>query len=120
MPTDRFPRSHNGLSEGVKDLLRTSDATLTKSREYEGAANQLRRSEAYLAEAQRLTRTGSWAWVPSSEGGLENWHYWSEEMFRIFEFDPREGPPTSEMWWQRIHPEDRREISEGIQKALEG
>jgi signal transduction histidine kinase len=119
MPTDCFPKSHNGLSEGVKNLLRTNPATLTASREHEGAVNQLRRSEAYLAEAQRLTRTGSWAWVPGSEGELENWHYWSEEMFRIFEFDPREGPPTSKMWWQRIHPEDRQQISESIQKALQ-
>jgi PAS domain S-box-containing protein len=107
------------LPERVKNLPRTNDALLTESREYEGALNRLRRSEAYLAEAQRLTRTGSWAWVPSSEGELEGWHYWSEEMFRIFEFDPREGPPTSEMWCQRIHPEDRQPISESIQKALE-
>lgn len=107
------------LPERFKNLPRTNDALLTESREYEGALDQLRRSEAYLAEAQRLTRTGSWAWAPGSEGGLEGWHYWSEEMFRIFEFDPREGPPTSEMWCQRIHPEDREPISESIQKALE-
>ena len=40
-------------------------------------------------------------------------------MFRIFEFDPRKGPPTREMWWRRIHPEDRQQIDESIQKALE-
>jgi PAS domain S-box-containing protein len=79
---------------------------------------KLRRSEAYLAEAQRLTRTGSWAWAPNAEGGHHGWHYWSEEMFRIFEFDPHQGPPAREMWWQRIHPGDRQQIDESIQKAL--
>jgi hypothetical protein len=40
-------------------------------------------------------------------------------MFRIFEFDPETGPPTREMWWQRLHPEDRQHIDESAQKALE-
>jgi PAS domain S-box-containing protein len=83
------------------------------------AQEALRRSEAYLAEAQRLTHTGTWAWTPSREGKLQGWHYWSEEMFRVFEFDPRQGPPTSEMWWHRIHPEDRHQLDENIQRALE-
>jgi PAS domain S-box-containing protein len=89
------------------------------SREHEAAENQLRRSEAYLAAAQRLTKTGSWARTPRSREELECWHYWSDEMFRIFEFDPRKGPPTREMWWQRLHPEDRQKIDESVQEALE-
>ena len=51
-------------------MLRTNDTLLTESCEREAAVNQLRRSEAYLAEAQRLTKTGSWAWTPGAE---ENW-----------------------------------------------
>jgi hypothetical protein len=51
-------KSHNELIEGVKNLLQTNDTLLTESRERESAMNQLRRSEAYLAEAQRLTKTG--------------------------------------------------------------
>ena len=102
------------LPERVKNLLRTNNALLTESREYEGALNQLRRSEAYLAEAQRLTRTGSWAWTP----GRDEWNYWSNEMFRIFEFDPRQGPPTVEMSRQRIHPEDREPVYERTQNTL--
>ena len=80
---------------------------------------KLRRSEAYLAEAQRLTRTGSFAWAPTNGGRAPGWHYWSEEMFRIFEFDPHQGPPSREMLWQRIHSDDREQIYESIQKALE-
>ena len=101
-------------------MPRANDTLLTTSREHEAAENRLRRSEAYLVEAQRLTKTGSWAWTPGRRGELEGWHYWSDEMFRIFEFDPRKGLPTREMWWQRIHPEDRQQMDKSVQKALEG
>jgi PAS domain S-box-containing protein len=102
------------LTERAKNLLRTNDALLTESGEYEAAVNQLRRSESYLAEAQRLTKTGSWAWTP----GRDEWNYWSNEMFRIFEFDPRQGPPTVETSRQRIHPEDREPVYERTQNVL--
>jgi PAS domain S-box-containing protein len=69
---------------------------------------QLQRSEAYLAEAQRLAHTGSWAWNPL----IEHCFYWSAEMFRIYALDPQQGLPTSETFWQRIHPEDRESMRE--------
>jgi PAS domain S-box-containing protein len=52
----------------------------------------LRRSEAYLSEAQRLSHTGSWAFIPAA--GKHT--YWSEEIFRITGFDPAGGPPRFE------------------------
>ena len=54
------------------------------------AEDALRRNEAYLAEGQRLSHTGSWAWNPVALQTM----YWSEEMFRIFGFNPQEGLPT--------------------------
>ena len=75
---------------------------------------ELRRSEAYLAEAQRLTHTGSWAWSPVSVEPL----YWSEEIFRIFGLDPQQGLPTSEIFWERVHPEDRDSMDELMRKAV--
>ena len=66
------------------------------------AEEQIRRSEAYLAEAQRLTHTGSRAHKP----GMSKPLYWSEEMFRILGFDPEQGLPDNETVWQRVHPED--------------
>jgi len=74
----------------------------------------LRRSEAYLAEAQRLTNTGSWAYDPSTGETT----YWSDELFRIFRLDPQQGLPTSQTFWERIHPDDRDGVNGGIQKAL--
>jgi PAS domain S-box-containing protein len=74
----------------------------------------LRRSEGYLAEAQRLTLTGSWAYDTS----IGQTTYWSEELFRIFGLDPQQGLPTNQTFWERIHPEDRDEVQGGIRKAL--
>ena len=56
------------------------------------AEEQVRRSEAYLAEAQRLTHTGSRALKP----GMSKPVYWSEEIFRILGFDPEQGLPDNE------------------------
>ncbi len=97
-----------------KNLLQTNDTLLTESREYESAVNQLRRSEAYLAEAQRMTHTGSWAFTPGREG----WNYWSDETYRIFECDPQQEPPTHEAMLQLTHPEDRQHVLDRYGKAL--
>jgi hypothetical protein len=67
------------------------------------AEQALRRSQAHLAEAQRLSHTGSWALDLASD----TYVYVSEEDFRIFGFDPNEGSPAREAVFQRIHPEDR-------------
>jgi PAS domain S-box-containing protein len=76
------------------------------------AEEALRRSEAYLVEAQRLSHTGTS--VYSARGNL----YWSEECYRILEFDPLQGLPDVDTVLQRIHPDDRDRVREEIQKAL--
>jgi PAS domain S-box-containing protein len=73
---------------------------------------RLQRSEAYLAEAERLSHTGSWAF------DIRGPAYWSEENFRIWGFDPQQGPPNRETVLQRIHPEDRDRVIEHVQKAV--
>jgi len=71
------------------------------------AERELRRSEAYLAESQRLTHTGSWAWNVRT-GAL----YWSQEIFHICEYDPKEIGPTWPQFLARVHPDDRPWIQE--------
>ena len=73
----------------------------------------LQRSESYLAEAQKLTHTGSWAWDVRNQKVL----FCSEEMFRIYGLDPQE-PPTREKFRQRIHPDDRDWAAGKMDKAL--
>jgi PAS domain S-box-containing protein len=80
--------------------------TSTDITERKRAEEALRRSEAYLAESQRLTHTGSWASHATTHEAL----YWSEEMFRVFGFDPQQGLPMRDQWLQRIHPEDRDRV----------
>jgi PAS domain S-box-containing protein len=75
---------------------------------------KLKRSEAYLARAQKLTRTGSWAWDPRTEKVL----YCSEEMFRVFGLDPRESLPSRDNFRQRIHPEERDWVTKRFEKSL--
>jgi PAS domain S-box-containing protein len=72
------------------------------------------RSKDYLAEAQKLTHTGSWAWDPRTEQVL----YCSEEMFHIYGLDPRSSLPSRENFRQQIHPEDREWVKERFEESL--
>jgi PAS domain S-box-containing protein len=74
----------------------------------------LQRSERYLAETQKLTHTGSWAWDVRSQKVL----YCSEEMFRIFGLDPQDHLPTRKNFRQRVHPEDRNRVDERFARAV--
>src|SRR5258708_2620551 len=76
------------------------------------AEEKLRRSEAYLSEAQKLSQTGSFGWDVLS-GEIS----WSDETFRIFEYD-RAIKPTLELVLERIHPEDRDFVQQAIEHAI--
>jgi PAS domain S-box-containing protein len=76
------------------------------------AEEALRRSEAYLAEAQRLSHTGTLAF--NASGPV----YWSEESYRIWGLDPLQGLPNRESVLQRIHPDDRERVNVETEQAL--
>src|SRR5260221_11103083 len=78
------------------------------------AEQRLRESEAYLAEAQRLSQTGSWAWTPPTN----DIRYWSEEGYRVLGFAPFEPLPRFEELFQRIHPDDQAASRERFEKAI--
>jgi PAS domain S-box-containing protein len=99
--TERVPRFIMALSEDITQRKRAEEA--------------LRRSEAYLAEGQRLAKTGSWAVDPKTEKCI----YWSEEMRQIFGLDPqRSNLPDREEFLRLVHPEDRDRFNERVDKAL--
>jgi len=74
--------------------------------------DRLRRSEAYLAKAQRLSHTGSAVYTETEIP------YWSDEASRLFGFDPLQGIPSREAVWQRIHPDDLDRVNETIERAV--
>ena len=79
------------------------------------AEEELRRSESFLAEGQRISRTGSWAWnVTTGEVS------WSAEHFRIFGLDPDTATPSYAAFVDRIHPEDRPAFEDMLEKAVRG
>ena len=77
------------------------------------AEKTLRKSEAYLAESQRLSHTGSWAWTPAT-GDIR---YWSEECYRVMGFDPQGGLPRFETFFQRVHPDDQARTMEALERT---
>jgi PAS domain S-box-containing protein len=105
-------RNTVSLAPGSETVPRFAMGIVEDITERKNAEEQLRRSEAYLAAGQRLSHTGSWA-LDVSSGAL----FWSQESFRIFGFDPERTIPSVETFLQRIHPEDRPRIEQGIKEA---
>jgi len=98
-------------AEGRFSGYRGVASDLTDRRRAEQA---LQRSESYLAEAQRLSHTGSWGWNVATR---EITH-WSQEIYRLYGFDPEAGIPPFEAHLQRIHPEDRARLAEAFERAI--
>ena len=114
------------------ELVQFVGTSMDVTEQHEARA-ALQRSEDYLAEAQKLTRTGSWAvQVPqmenaSGEAGQEiagiprlGWSpsYWSKEMYRIFGFDPGPTLPSYVELVRRFHPEDVHFNTSVVEQAL--
>jgi len=79
--------------------------------EQERLTEDLRLSEQYLREGQRLAHMGSWAFDPS--GSFE---YWSQELFKIYGLDPDNGAPTLEQYLATVHPLDRDFMADTIKR----
>jgi formate hydrogenlyase transcriptional activator len=75
----------------------------------------LRSSETYLAEAQRLSRTGSWVWEVAGKSAL----HLSDEWYRIYGFDAKQGKPSWERRLERVHPEDKEKWWGTIEAAIQ-
>jgi PAS domain S-box-containing protein len=89
-------------------------ATAVDVTERKRAEDTLRRGEAWLAQAQRLSHTGTWV----LDGTTKRFLYWSDESYRIWGFDPLQGLPSRDDMWGRIHPDDRERLWKEVQEAL--
>ena len=89
-------------------------ATAVDVTERKRAEDALRRGQAWLSQAQRLSRTGTWV----LNGASRRFLYWSDESYRIWGFDPLKGLPSRDDMWGRIHPDDREAVWEEVQDAI--
>ena len=108
---EEHQRAETALASSERKLRHARDELEMKVAE---RTAELRRSETYLAEAERLTHTGTWAVNLKGEGTIV---YASEETYRIYGLDPRQGVPKHDAVWQRVHPDDRIRLYEEIQEA---
>jgi PAS domain S-box-containing protein len=102
-------RAARDVSGSIEFVGAVTDVTIARE-----AERKLRRSEAYLAEAQRLSHTSSWAW----DVRRREFAYRSTGVYYIFGFDPEKGDVPMRAFRDRIHPEDRVRNVEAASRAI--
>src|SRR5258705_1011917 len=116
LPDGRVKHVH-ALAHVVQDASGNREfvGAVTDITEQRRAEESLRDSESYLAEAQKLSHTGSWAWNPNPNKEIR---YWSEECYCVLGFDPAGPVPRFEEFFQKIHPDDQAARRERFEKAI--
>ena len=113
----QIKRLNEELEQRVRDrtrqLTELNDELEKEVIERKRAESALLRSEAYLAEAQRMSHTGSFGWEVST-GRI----YWSAETYRILECEPTNTVPSIGLVLERIHPEDKGFVEQALDHAL--
>ena len=102
------------VAERTAELTTLNDDLKREIAKHNQVEAELRLSQAYLAEAQRLSHTGSWAWSPPP-GDIR---YWSDECFRVQGFDPKGGQPSFDEFLQSVYLDDQARIVGVIQTAV--
>ncbi len=112
MPDGSIKHLHD-LAHRVRDEAGNQEiiGAITDISESKVAEEAIRRSEAYLAEAQRLSHTGSFGWKPDT-GEI----VWSDETYRIFDYD-RAVKPNLDMVLERIHPQDKALVQQIVESV---
>jgi PAS domain S-box-containing protein len=103
-------RAVKNAAGGIEFVGAVTDVTVGRETE-----RKLRRSEAYLTETQRLSRTSSWAW----DVRRREWAYRSPGVYPLFGFDQKEKDLPLQAFRDRIHPDDRRPNVEAAARAIE-
>ncbi len=101
------------VAQRTSQLLAANEELEKEIAERKRAEEKLRGSEAFLAEGQRISRTGTWSWTVAS-GKVT----WSEEHYRIFGVDPEKTKPSFQLFLETVHPEDRSFIKQELDEAI--
>jgi len=107
----RIVHSQGAMTRDVPGQPRLWFGTVQDITERKRAEEELRRSQFYHSEGQRLAHMGSWAFNPAGV-----FDYWSEELFRIYGLDPQKGAPTLEQYLATVHLQDRDFMAETIKR----
>ncbi|MBV9925513.1 MAG: PAS domain S-box protein [Acidobacteria bacterium] len=114
---EELRKAHEGLERRVEErTTRLSEMNTVLQAEVEErkrAEEELRRSETTLAEGQRLTHTGSGVWNVATDEVV-----WSQEMYRLYGFEPGSVTPGYELFMQIVHPDDRSRVADIFQKVV--
>lgn len=86
-----------------------------RTAELENACKSLKESERGLAEAQKMAHIGNWEWDIEDDKA-----YWSDELYRIFKSNPKEGAPSYNEYLNYIRPDDRDRFDNSVKETLKG
>ena len=101
------------VAERTAELSESNKQLRLQIAERKQAEEKLRSSEAFLAQGQRISQTGSWHWdVATGTVG------WSEEHFRIFGCDPDTTESSYDLFVETVHPDDRAFVSRALRDAV--
>lgn len=100
------------ISEVAEMRQRIAELELSQA-EHKLSDERLRKSEASLANAQRIARLGNWDWDI-----INNTLFWSDEIYRIFDLPPQEFGATYEAFLNFVHPDDREFLQRSVDEAL--
>ncbi|MDH3974074.1 MAG: PAS domain-containing protein [Deltaproteobacteria bacterium] len=101
------------MTKQLKETLASRDLLNREVEERKRTEEFLRKSEARLAEAQQIAHVGHWEWDLNRDK-----LHWSDEVYRILGFRPREFEPTYEAFLRSVHPDDREALEKAVNKAL--
>jgi PAS domain S-box-containing protein len=110
---DAHEATERRVAERTEQLAAAIERLTREVADRKRVEDELRRTEAYLAEGQRLSHTGSWAWnARTGEAFL------SREWLRILGLDPASPPALRTLVPERVHPDDRDEVRKAVDQAL--
>jgi PAS domain S-box-containing protein len=106
--------AYGKLAGAIKALKLTNLALEHDNAERKKIQDQLRYSEAFLNEGQKISQTGSWRWNVATDELI-----WSDEQHRIFGYEGRHGAATFAMFSDRVHPEDVESVRQIVYPAVQ-
>ncbi len=109
----------NAMTENLKSLTVSRDELAKEVAERKRAENALRRSEAILAQAGQMAHLGAWELEFVNEADPDaNPLQWSEEVYRIFGYQPGSVAVSNILFFERVHPDDRQAVRDAVAQAI--